>query len=367
MISGRVPVLASAEIPAAAESRTGAVVSAAAVLLILPLVFLLLRIYSKIRHRKRCGWDDALLVLLAFCCILGFVAAGHGLGHHIYNLPPGHATESAKLTIIGEFLGLESIALGQTSVAVTLLQLAITRTQKIILWGIIISVNLTKFFSEIFVLATCSPVQKNWDVTDEITGKCWDMTMVIGYYIFSGAWSAAMDIVLVIIPWVMIWELQMQKVEKIGLGLTFTMGIVSAITSIVKTCYIPTAGQTKDRTYEMVPLITWSLAEAAVIIMAASIPFLRVLTKEVYNMSKRIARHAGIRLATMGSESTLGSLRDNQTTWATRVRPELSRPAPRGGIITTHEVLVSRTDLESGENLVTWEAVVATPQPVARQ
>ncbi|KAK3376386.1 hypothetical protein B0T24DRAFT_618585 [Lasiosphaeria ovina] len=39
------------------------------------------------------------------------------------------------------------------------------------------------------------------------------------------AWSAATDIGLALVPWFMIWPLQMKRAEKIGLGLVMSLGI----------------------------------------------------------------------------------------------------------------------------------------------
>jgi hypothetical protein len=44
------------------------------------------------------------------------------------------------------------------------------------------------------------------------------------------AYSAAMDITLALLPWTIIWKLTMRKMEKIGVAIGMSMGILSVST-----------------------------------------------------------------------------------------------------------------------------------------
>ena len=58
--------------------------------------------------------------------------------------------------------------------------------------------------------------------------------MVLGIYPWwkrvadlSGlVYSAAMDFTLALLPWKLIWSLQMRKVEKLGIAIAMSMGIL---------------------------------------------------------------------------------------------------------------------------------------------
>jgi hypothetical protein len=70
----------------------------------------------------------------------------------------------------------------------------------------------------------CSPVQKAWD--NQVEGECWDPSITINYGIFNAAWCAAADIALALIPWWLIWGLQLNLREKIGVGIAMSMGVL---------------------------------------------------------------------------------------------------------------------------------------------
>ena len=55
--------------------------------------------------------------------------------------------------------------------------------------------------------------------------------------------------------------------------------LVAGATAAVKTSYLPGIGKFKDITFQIVNLLIWSDAETAVTILAASIPFFRVLIR----------------------------------------------------------------------------------------
>lgn len=97
----------------------------------------------------------------------------------------------------------------------------------------------------------------------------------------------------------MIYSLQMSTKEKIGVIIAMSLGCLYAtriiyiiiastnpvpsagITAAVKTSFLPGIGKFSEPTYELADLLIWSNAEVAVTIMAASIPFFRVLLRQV--------------------------------------------------------------------------------------
>jgi hypothetical protein len=89
-----------------------------------------------------------------------------------------------------------------------------------------------------------------------------------------------MDIVLAIIPWKIIWSLTMNKKEKFGVLVAMSMGIFAGVTSIVKITTLPGIGNS-DFTEATTQLVILATAESAITIMAASIPILRALIRDV--------------------------------------------------------------------------------------
>lgn len=48
----------------------------------------------------------------------------------------------------------------------------------------------------------------------------------MNYNTFTASYSGAMDIVLAILPWKIIWGLSMTKKEKFGVSLAMSMGVL---------------------------------------------------------------------------------------------------------------------------------------------
>ena len=113
-------------------------------------------------------------------------------------------------------------------------------------------------------------------------------------------YSALMDIVLALLPWKVIWPLNMRKKEKIGAIVAMSMGVFAGITGIIKLVQTPRMKEgdvcksssprsrsiglylllfivTDIRTDNGVVLIIWSTAESTITMMAASVPVLRTL------------------------------------------------------------------------------------------
>lgn len=109
-----------------------------------------------------------------------------------------------------------------------------------------------------------------------------------------------MDVVLALLPWKVIWPLNMKRNEKIGVLIAMSMGLFAAATAFVKITQIPRMKSgdickslfslrcprpswkpavTDSALVDGVVLVIWSAAESSVTIMAASVPVLRSLLK----------------------------------------------------------------------------------------
>lgn len=124
----------------------------------------------------------------------------------------------------------------------------------------------------------CDPIPKIWQPF--IAGKCMDKAIQIHYNMFTAVYSGAMDIVLAVLPWKIIWILgTMNKKEKFGVLVAMSMGVFAGVTSIIKATELP-AIRDSDFTFASTNLVILGIAESAITIMAASIPILRALLRE---------------------------------------------------------------------------------------
>lgn len=73
----------------------------------------------------------------------------------------------------------------------------------------------------LMILTICRPVTKFWN--RELPGECGDLVTTL---IVFGALDVALDVVILLLPIPMVWQLQMPFANKIGLACIFAMGFM---------------------------------------------------------------------------------------------------------------------------------------------
>ncbi|KAF3041283.1 hypothetical protein E8E12_002732 [Didymella heteroderae] len=99
---------------------------------------------------------------------------------------------------------------------------------------------------------------------------------------FVQLWAAAMDISLALLPWRILWGLQMRLAEKIGVCVAMSLGILAGSASIIRGRYIDLLGE-QDLSYDAYNSVIWSAADTAMTIVATSMPVLRVFVTKAVN------------------------------------------------------------------------------------
>ncbi|KAF2174499.1 hypothetical protein K469DRAFT_541752, partial [Zopfia rhizophila CBS 207.26] len=240
------------------------------------LLFLFLRLYLKWQFGKRIGWDDFLLVfswiLLSVYAVCITTASKYGLGRHMVDIPKANLPSVLKYMTIGEFFAVIALSISKTSFAVTLLRLVGRTWQIYFIWFVIVSLNIAMWLDAIILFASCTPVERKWN--KDVSGVCWNRFIVVGFGIFSGAYSGAMDILLAILPVTLMWNLQLERKKKIGVCVSMSLGVFAGIAAAIKTSNISIKPR-KDITFDTAGLFIWAASEAAVTVVATSIPYLR--------------------------------------------------------------------------------------------
>lgn len=149
----------------------------------------------------------------------------------------------ALLCDIGEALAVMACTLGKTSFAVTLLRIVVQRWMVVLLWFVIVTMNLVNILTAFFIFFQCEDPRHLWNPA--IASKCWPSDVFTHYSLFVGgksrdtffprldhhltypvAYSGAQDFVLALLPWTIVWNLQMRKKEKIGVACAMSLGVL---------------------------------------------------------------------------------------------------------------------------------------------
>ena len=162
------------------------------------------------------------VLLLAECAI---TQAGQlmGFGKRIPDIPPENLVTIALGSSIAASISCFASTLSKISFGVTLLRLT-TGYVRGFVWFCIITLFLIMIPSSLSTWIACRPAAKAWN--SSIEGTCWDPSRTVNYGYFNAAWCAAADFALALLPWYLIWGLQLRLREKVGVGIAMSMGVL---------------------------------------------------------------------------------------------------------------------------------------------
>ncbi|KAK4039111.1 hypothetical protein C8A01DRAFT_36944 [Parachaetomium inaequale] len=248
--------------------------------------FLGLRLYCKYLGHRGLWWDDKLLIAswvihMVDCALLSVMVAG-GYGKHPWD--SDGVDVDTKMMLARNTFTQTAAAWSKTAFAVALLRLGeCSSWLRPALWFVIVSLNVVCGLNTLLAWVGCTPVQKSWDPTVE--GTCLPPSFGLNSSYVAGAYSAACDFVLAALPCFILWNLHMRKKEKLGVVIAMSMGAVAGIMATVKTVSL-TKLSTGD-SYDAAHLFMLDTAEISVTIMAASIPAMRVLFRDMRSSARR--------------------------------------------------------------------------------
>ncbi|RSL72144.1 hypothetical protein CEP53_001194 [Fusarium sp. AF-6] len=254
---------------------------------IVPIILVGLRAYTRLFLRKVFGLDDwvivfALILLICYGAIIE-AAVQKGLGHHLQwvltNIPQ-NAVSIALLGQISQPFVVMSCAMGKTSFSISLMRLATQRAIHLFLWFVVVSMVILHILISIIVFVRCKDPRTTWNPA--IVSACWHPDTYLGVMYFIGAYSAATDFVLALMPWAMLWNLNMKKKEKFGVAIAMSLGVFAGSIAIIKCTKLKANATSTDPTYDVGELLLWAGAENALIITAACLPCLRPMLRAIF-------------------------------------------------------------------------------------
>ncbi|PSN65310.1 hypothetical protein BS50DRAFT_496366 [Corynespora cassiicola Philippines] len=250
----------------------------------LAIVFIGLRFYTRYFVMRSVGWDDiAMLVnLLTFIGFVVCISVGisYGIGKKSTLVDPASYSKAVMWEVIGQAICIMGIAASKASVALFLLRIVRERWHIAFLWFCIASTTTLCIITTALLFTQCKPTAFFWDRTIA-GGECWLNFTKVG--LTMGAWSAAMDFALAILPWHVVLGLNMKRKEKLTVACGLSLGIFAGTCSAIRTYELHTLSSVGEYAYDTVPMLMWSSTEVLVTMICACIPVLRPLyVKLVY-------------------------------------------------------------------------------------
>ncbi|KAH7024353.1 uncharacterized protein B0I36DRAFT_366304 [Microdochium trichocladiopsis] len=286
--------------------------------------------YSKLQADDLC-LTFAHVCQIAFSVTLEFQIS-KGFGKHGLDVPFSNLNLAATYGLSNITILTVGTTVAKISFALTLLNLANSLWKWInwVIWAII--VTLVVFAAPVATLPwiQCKPLAKV--VIDFLPGTCINKAPTVNLGIFQGVYSGIMDFLLAMMPWKIIWSLQMRPVEKFGVGIAMSLGCLGGVMAFMRASEVPGLA-TKDPSYDGVLAVMWGEIELATTIIAACIPALRRLIHNKTGSSHKRTEDGRDRSG--GSSAAAGSKR--------------SRPSRTHTIVATPEF--------SGSNTYEMEAI----------
>ncbi|QSZ35784.1 hypothetical protein DSL72_006906, partial [Monilinia vaccinii-corymbosi] len=285
------------------DSYGPSILAATILFLVLGVVFVSLRYYTRVVIRKTIGHDDFLILfalgLYIIMASLLFVGVQRGIGQHKKGMDMEDIVQSSKVTILHlksynkltdiqyvwftVLVYISVVTAVKASYATCLLRLTEASPCAYALWaGLAVNIILC-FIASLYLIFNCQPISYAWRQADPaVDGYCnYDSADVLGY-----AWaglSIALYLLFTLIPAVLVWDMQMHIKTKAFVVTVLGLGLLAGVACAVRIGVFAVDLDYTDPLYTISSMLIWSVVEAGLGIVASCIATLRPLLRH-YNV-----------------------------------------------------------------------------------
>ncbi|KAH7313877.1 hypothetical protein B0I35DRAFT_513461 [Stachybotrys elegans] len=255
-------------------------------MLALTVIFVAMRFYVRVRVFSRLLVDDYYLIAALLCgalsATLATIAVDSGNGLHMAILSDRQQQDVVMWTTAAFCPGIMFFGLPKVAIVLLLVRLLDPpKGFRIFLWSLI-AISQVSFICLIgLLLGRCNPPARMWNPA--VDGDCMDIHIVTDFAMFTGAFSAFIDVVLAVYPAFVLLQTKMPLRRKVGLTVVLGVGAVGGGVAIYKTLIIPYGLGSTDFSYHSARIIIWTTVEGSTHIMAASMPVFAPLMDMVLN------------------------------------------------------------------------------------
>ncbi|KAL2867943.1 uncharacterized protein BJX67DRAFT_380500 [Aspergillus lucknowensis] len=247
-----------------------------------------MRMYTKLLVLRTQGWEDftcfvAWLGLIAYA-VITIEADKHGNGVHQDTVAPSDLREYAKLADASQIFYAPLIFITKLSIFLLYLRVFAQsregktyRAIQLLIW-FNLAFYLANFFLKIF---QCIPRSKIWD--KETPGRCININIPI---LVTAAINVVSDLLMLSLPIICVWRLQMSARKKLGISAIFAAGIFGCFASIMRLEVSVRNRDTEDKTYDWYTEILWTTAEVTCGIVASCLPALPTFFRQFFSKAR---------------------------------------------------------------------------------
>ncbi|CAI6341504.1 unnamed protein product [Periconia digitata] len=237
-----------------------------------------------IRHSgHKYGKDDTLMLVSLFFFTLFAVFVFCAIDNFIFS-PSDHpnwtSDERRKAGLfyyLAQLTYTLAIVCTRTSIALALLRIARKKWHQAILYGTIALMSVTALATAATLAASTSHIQKQFDSGTRPRSRSDALRTMV--FIFS-ATSAVEDIVIVVMPYLMLYNLQRDRAERRGLILLLAMGGAAIVANVARIPFLPGVGRSGPG--QRAGLFFCSLFELGIGMLAGSAVMLRTTWRQFW-------------------------------------------------------------------------------------
>ncbi|PYI08430.1 hypothetical protein BO78DRAFT_310959 [Aspergillus sclerotiicarbonarius CBS 121057] len=244
------------------------------ILVVLTSIFFIIRLYTKVFLIRHIRISDYVM-FISWGLFMGYIAPAWIVGDVAPGVDQWNITLRNFITLLYYFHGAAiiyglSICFAKVSLCLQLLEI-FGQGRDFFWWSCYgtIAFNLVFYTICVFVLIfSCNPVSKAWNIFDE--GTCLNTRL---FNIFAAVVNSISDLVVLILPQIRIWGLQMALRRKVAISTVFFSGVLACVAGFVRLAYIVLLYKTSDNiSYYCYVVGIWTLPEMAFGIIAGCLP-----------------------------------------------------------------------------------------------
>ncbi|KAG9959927.1 hypothetical protein KCU61_g7062, partial [Aureobasidium melanogenum] len=166
----------------------------------------------------------------------------------------------------------------KSSICVALIRLVISKHLLYTLYAILALSASYGFIAMMTVLLQCKPLKATWDPS---AGTCSSQAIIVHISYFVTACSITTDFACAVMPFIILWKLQMRKRLKFTVAAMLSLGFLASAATIVRIKYLDSYFAIHDLAHKVSNVVLWSIIETGIAIIVGSIPSLKPLVKSI--------------------------------------------------------------------------------------
>ncbi|KAF6828749.1 hypothetical protein CPLU01_08300 [Colletotrichum plurivorum] len=263
--------------PYSDENRAGLLIGLTTGFLVFALIFVVLRVHVRAVVLKKWGADDTVLVISYTLTVatgaIFLICTRYGLSWHIWSVPVEVQQLGRRLTIaatLGYHLTFITI-----KIAFLLQYRRVFAVPKFRLFCDIMLAFICCFGTAVVVSSIVMAIP-TWN-GDTFAMERYNQT---AWWTATSAVHLVTDIVIFLMPMPLLGRLNVNKMQKSALMVTFGIGFLTTAISVVRMTTLSKVF-TRDVTWDVIPALIWSEVELCCAVVCACIPTLRPLLRVI--------------------------------------------------------------------------------------